>query len=226
MSAPSLGLTERYVKRSPRDVPLLIPYCERAIAATALAAAAPVLIGVLAAVRALSGRSPLIAHKRIGLGGEPFWMFKVRTMWGARSNGGAGDSSNAWIEYLEQPWVPIEKQTPDPRVTIRFAAWCRRYSLDELPQLLHVLRGQMRLVGPRPLTREELDGYYGPQASAEVLSVRPGITGLWQVIGRNKLTYPQRRRLDLFFVRKASLALWTRILLRTPGRVLGGHNAW
>src|SRR6476646_392522 len=155
MSAPSLGLTERYLKRSPRDVSLLLPFSERAIAAAALAASAPVLICVLATVRVLSGRSPLIAHKRIGLGGEPFWMFKVRTMWGATgtSKRVVGESSNTWIEYLEQPWVPLEKQTPDPRVTSRFAAWCRRFSLDELPQLLHVLSGRMRLVGPRPLTR-------------------------------------------------------------------------
>ena len=82
----------------------------------------------------------------------------------------------------------------------------------------------MRLVGPRPITREEWDSYYGACA-AEVLSVRPGMTGLWQVLGRNRLTYAQRRRLDLFYARHRSPLLDLRLLLRTPGTVFSGRNA-
>ena len=93
------------------------------------------------------------------------------------------------------------------------------------PQLLHVVSGKMRLVGPRPLTQCELDLYYG-DAAWEVLGARPGITGLWQVMGRNHLTYPQRRRLDLFFVRRMSLRLYWRVLLRTPWCVLSGAGVW
>jgi lipopolysaccharide/colanic/teichoic acid biosynthesis glycosyltransferase len=130
-----------------------------------------------------------------------------------------------WIEYLSETEVPVIKGAPDPRVTSRLAAFCRRFSVDDLPQLLQVVTGKLSLVGPRPLTPAELEAYYGSH-SAEVLSVRPGLTGLWQVMGRNRLTYPQRRRLDLFFVRKRGLGLYLRILLRTPARVLSGRDAW
>ena len=98
-------------------------------------------------------------------------------------------------------------------------------SLDEMPQLVHVIRGEMSLVGPRPITRAELDAYYG-NAAAEVLSLRPGITGLWQVMGRNRLTYAQRRRLDLWLVRRASPRLFFAILARTVPRVLSGRGAY
>jgi exopolysaccharide production protein ExoY len=173
------------------------------------------------AVRALSGRSPLIAHRRLGLNGEPFWILKLRTMWDKSSS----QTSAGWIEYLQNTGVPVVKGAPDPRVTSRLAAFCRRYSVDELPQLLQVVTGRLRLVGPRPLTPPEWDAYYGADCR-EVLSVHPGLTGLWQVMGRNRLTYAQRRRLDLFFVRKYGIGLYLRILLRTPGRVLGGRDAW
>jgi len=156
----------------------------------------------------------------MGLNGEPFRILKLRTMWDSRPQG-----STRWIEYLEDTNVPTIKGVPDPRVTSRLAAFCRRYSVDELPQLLQVVTGRMSLVGPRPLTLAELDTYYGTDCS-ELLSVRPGLTGLWQVMGRNRLTYPQRRRLDLFFVRKGGFGLYLRILLRTPARVLSGRDAW
>jgi lipopolysaccharide/colanic/teichoic acid biosynthesis glycosyltransferase len=117
------------------------------------------------------------------------------------------------------------KPADDPRVTSRFARICRRFSIDELPQLMHVVSGTMALVGPRPLTREELDRHYGTDAP-EVLSVRPGLTGLWQVLGRSRLTYPQRRRLDLFLVRHDSVALRISILVRTAVQVPAGKDAW
>lgn len=107
----------------------------------------------------------------------------------------------------------------------RFARFCRRHSLDELPQLLHVMRGEMSLVGPRPLTAGEIRSQYGTDA-AEILSLKPGISGLWQISGRNRLTYEQRRRLDLEFVRNRSLRMYTRILLRTVPEVWGGGNTW
>lgn len=173
------------------------------------------------AVRMLSKRSPLIAHRRLGLNGEPFWILKLRTMW----DQGPNPQTGGWVEYLADTEVPVLKGAPDPRVTSRLAELCRRYSVDELPQLLQVVSGKLSLVGPRPLTQPELDSYYGADSS-EVLAVRPGLTGLWQVMGRNRLTYAQRRRLDLFLVRKCSLGLYLRILLRTPWRVLSGRDAW
>ena len=113
----------------------------------------------------------------------------------------------------------------DPRVTSRFARWCRRHSLDELPQLFHVVRGEMSFVGPRPITRAELDYYYGAVAP-EVLSARPGLAGLWQVRGRNHLTYAKRRRLDLFLVRRGTARLYLRIVGRTLWKVINGNGAY
>jgi lipopolysaccharide/colanic/teichoic acid biosynthesis glycosyltransferase len=125
---------------------------------------------------------------------------------------------------MEETEIPLVKTSADPRVTSRFAAFARRFSLDELPQLVHVIQGKMRLAGPRPLTSLELDEFYGDSA-AEILEVLPGITGLWQVMGRNRLTYKQRLRLDRFFVRRSGLGLYLWVLLRTPASVLRGNGA-
>ena len=224
MAAPSRSITGQALPLAPRArwAANLLSYAGRAAASSATLALSPALLILLVAVRILSGRSSLVAHRRIGWLGEPFWMLKIRTMWERQEPA----AFPGWIEYLDDSPVPIFKNEPDPRVTSRFAAFCRRYSLDELPQLVHVATGRMGLVGPRPLTRQELSTYYSPQAAAEVLSVRPGITGLWQVLGRNRLTYAQRRRLDLFLVRKGSIRLYLRILLATPLRVLSGRDAW
>jgi exopolysaccharide production protein ExoY len=220
---------------------------ERGVAVLILAAAAAPLSCVLLAVRVLSRRAPLVAHRRMGLNGEAFWVLKIRTMWTSASPGKSQATqqvracsadeqtcdqdrlSNAvyprpWIEYLTNTDVPDHKTADDPRVTSAFARFCRRYSIDEFPQLLHVLGGKMRLAGPRPLTSRELNVYYG-DAAAEVLSIPPGITGLWQVMGRSRLSYPQRRRLDLFFVRHSSWRLYLKVLLQTPLCVLTGRGA-
>ena len=117
------------------------------------------------------------------------------------------------------------KERTDPRVTSRVATLCRRYSIDELPQLWHVLKGEMALLGPRPLTASEIQTYYGP-AAVELLAVKPGLTGLWQTSGRSRLTYSQRRRLDLFMIRNWSAGLYLKILLRTIPAVLTGKDAW
>jgi exopolysaccharide production protein ExoY len=196
-----------------------LAWLERAAAVVALAAAAPVLIAAMGVVRLLSGRSPLVAHLRVGLRGKPFWVMKLRTMW----DGAPGP--RGWVELLRDPEVPAVKDGPDPRVTSRFAAFCRRHSIDELPQLWHVIEGRMRLVGPRPMTRLEVAEYYGT-AAAELLSVPPGLTGLWQVMGRNRLSYAQRKRLDLFLVRRCSWALYARVLARTILEVIAPKHAW
>ena len=107
----------------------------------------------------------------------------------------------------------------------RFASFCRRHSIDELPQLWHVVTGEMSLVGPRPMTRVELRRYYGDDAE-EILRVKPGLAGLWQVSGRNRLSYAERRRLDLQLVRERSPRVYFSVLLRTIPEVLHGENAW
>lgn len=141
-------------------------------------------------------------------------------MWGK----GCGPVGRFAIENVSGP-VPASKGSIDARVSSRFAAFCRRHSLDELPQLYHVIRGEMSFVGPRPITSEELNEHYG-QAAYEVLSVRPGLTGLWQVMGRSKLSYAKRKRLDLLLVRRASRSLYFRILLCSVPRVLTGRDAY
>jgi len=193
---------------------------ERCVAAAAIAVLSLPVACVLLAVRVLSGESPLVAHRRVGLNGKPLWVLKIRTMWTRDSKAG---HSKGWIEYLRETTVPVVKRGRDPRVTSSFASMCRRLSIDELPQLVHIVRGEMRLAGPRPLTQHELDLYYG-ETAAELLSVPPGITGLWQIMGRNDLTYSQRRRLDLFFVRRRSARLYWLVLLRTPACVLRGRG--
>jgi lipopolysaccharide/colanic/teichoic acid biosynthesis glycosyltransferase len=146
-------------------------------------------------------------------------MLKFRTMWGK-------DCPGQYISLVEDvaDAIPASKQFNDPRVVSRFAALCRRYSLDEIPQLYHVVRGQMSFVGPRPITREELDKYYRAH-EAEVLSLRPGITGLWQVLGRSRLSYARRMRLDVILARRASPYLYFQIVLRTVPKVVRGYDA-
>jgi lipopolysaccharide/colanic/teichoic acid biosynthesis glycosyltransferase len=195
---------------------------ERFAATLALLACAPLIASAAIAVRVLSGRSPFVAHRRVGLDGAQFWMLKLRTMWGDSERCASGAFL---VEHLSGTSVPQVKRLGDHRVTNVFALMLRKYSIDELPQLLHVITGKMALVGPRPLTRSELDTHYG-DAAREILRVRPGMTGLWQVLGRNRLTYTQRRRLDLFFVHNSSARLYATILLRTPGRVLTARDAF
>jgi exopolysaccharide production protein ExoY len=186
-----------------------------------LAGFLPVVSIAALVILALSRRSPLIAHLRVGQFGRPLWTYKLRTMWPAACPG------EPWrrVEYLVDEQGPENKTAGDARVTSAFARFCRRFSIDELPQLWNVVRGEMSIVGPRPLTRSELDLHYGADA-VEVLEAKPGITGLWQVEGRNRLTYAERRERDLYLVRHRCWKLYLRILLRTGPTVLGGENGW
>jgi len=193
---------------------------ERIAAAFALLALSPVAVAIAIAIAALSRRGPLVRHARVGWRGAPLGMLKFRTMWGDRDPAGPLFT----VEDVAG-WVPPSKLTGDSRVNSSFAAFCRRYSLDEFPQLYHVVRGEMSLVGPRPITRAELQCHYGDCAD-EVLSVRPGLTGLWQTRGRSRLSYARRRRLDRFFVRRASVGLYLRILLRSVSTVISGDGAY
>jgi lipopolysaccharide/colanic/teichoic acid biosynthesis glycosyltransferase len=126
-------------------------------------------------------------------------------------------------EELKAEWIQNHKLKDDPRITA-IGRFLRRTSLDELPQLWNVLRGDMSLVGPRPIVREELLRY-GRSASV-YLAVKPGITGLWQTTGRNNTDYRRRVAMDVYYVRNQSLWLDAYILLRTTGVVLGGTGAY
>ena len=168
----------------------------------------------------LSRRSPLVRHRRVGWKGEELRVLKFRTMWST----GTGSGPRFAIEDLPE-MDHFVKTENDDRVAGRFAAWCRRYSLDEIPQLAHIICGKMSFVGPRPITRAELNLHYR-DCAAEVLALRPGLTGLWQVMGRNRLSYAQRRRLDLWLVRRASPRLLLALLIKTLPRVLRGEGAY
>jgi exopolysaccharide production protein ExoY len=192
---------------------------EPCVAALALMVTTPALVAVAAIIAVLARRTPLVRHRRVGWRGAELPVLKFRTMW---------EPNQPWaplfaIEDVSNA-IPVTKNGEDDRITSRFAAWCRKHSIDELPQLYHVMRGEMSFVGPRPITRAELDEYYGPSAEA-VLSLRPGLTGLWQLMGRSRLTYSKRKRLDLRLVRCASPRLYFRILFRSVPRVLLGHDA-
>jgi exopolysaccharide production protein ExoY len=194
---------------------------ERLVAAGLLVLSSPILVLAAVILASISRRSPLVAHQRVGQGGRAIWVLKLRTMWT-----GVEERRSVLIHRLSPSEAPV--LTPKQkhlRVTSRFAAFCRRYSIDEIPQLWNVICGDMALVGPRPMTQTELDIYYGTDG-ARVIAATPGITGLWQISGRSRLTYKQRRRLDLFLLRNWSLPLYARILFVTIPRVLVGKDAW
>jgi lipopolysaccharide/colanic/teichoic acid biosynthesis glycosyltransferase len=178
------------------------------------------LMAVLMAIVARDGGAPLFAHNRIGRGGRTFRCLKIRTM--------VLDAETRLQELLEQDpdlaaeWARDQKLAVDPRVT-RFGHFLRRTSLDELPQLINVVRGEMSLVGPRPVTAPEVDRY-GPGAEA-YLSVRPGLTGPWQVEGRNDIAFSERVLIDQAYARQISflrdlkiVLLTTRVVLAAGGR--------
>jgi exopolysaccharide production protein ExoY len=223
MSATCLAPVRQIIRTS--DTPrwfVLVHATERVAAGAVLLLLAPFLIALALLIWAISWRPPLVAHLRVGQDGRPLWVLKFRTMWGRGWGGGLRNLR--LVEYITERACPA-KSAADPRVTSRFAQFLRRHSIDELPQLIHVARGQMSLVGPRPITAVELQEHYGEYA-AEILAARPGLTGLWQIMGRNRLSYRQRLRLDLFLVRHCRARLYLRVFLRSIPRVLSGKDAW
>jgi exopolysaccharide production protein ExoY len=205
-----------------RPACLLPAFAERAAGCLLLALAAPAIGASAIAIAVLSKRSPFIAHLRVAKDGRPFWMLKLRTMWTTEKN---TPVSATWMERVVTNPEEDDKDPSDPRVSSWFASFCRRHSIDELPQLWHVARGEMSLVGPRPLTRPEIDRYYADSA-AELLSVKPGLTGLWQVYGRSAIRFPHRAAMDLELVRGLTGRMYLKILARTIPAILRGNGAW
>jgi exopolysaccharide production protein ExoY len=189
--------------------------------AIVLAAVFSPLILAIALLMRREGGSIIYKHRRIGRDGRAFECLKFRTM--------VPNADQVLRELLESnpaikaEWVRDHKLRCDPRVT-RLGRFLRRTSLDELPQLWNVMRGEMSLVGPRPVVREELLRY-GRNVRA-YLSAKPGITGLWQVKGRNDTDYRRRVVLDTYYVRNQCLLLDLYILLKTTRVVLGGSGAY
>lgn len=185
------------------------------IAILAIAFTAPLLLAVLAAVKAADRGPALFGHLRVGRDGRAFQCFKFRTMVldaDAKLARLLATDPAAWAE-----WAQSQKLRRDPRIT-PIGVFLRRSSLDELPQLFNVLRGDMSIVGPRPIVAEEVARY--GHRFAWYCKVRPGITGYWQVSGRNDTTYRRRVAMDTLYAKNKSLAWDIKIVAQTAPVVL------
>jgi len=177
------------------------------ISALALLLSAPLLLAAMAAIRLESPGRAIYRQRRVGKDGRPFDVLKLRTMVDGAEHMGAGLAVNAG----------------DSRIT-RVGGLLRRASLDELPNLVNVLRGDMSLIGPRPTLPAQVEHYTTRQRRR--LAVKPGLTGWAQVNGRAALPWPERIELDLYYIEHRSLALDLKILSRTPAMVLGGGGLY
>jgi Undecaprenyl-phosphate galactose phosphotransferase WbaP len=177
---------------------------------------------VIAGLVKLSSRGPVFyGHRRLGLDGKPFNALKFRSMVADADK--KLESLLASDPKLKQEWETSQKLKDDPRVT-KVGRLLRRTSFDEFPQLLNILKGEMSLVGPRPVTESEIEKYgenYG-----RVFSVKPGLTGLWQVSGRSDTDYTERVSYDTYYLQSWSVWLDLWILYRTPGAILKGRGAY
>ncbi len=177
------------------------------VAAAALVVASPVLLAAVAAIRLETPGHPIYRQRRIGTDGRPFDMLKLRTMVSGAESMGSGLAVNEG----------------DPRIT-RVGAFLRRFSIDELPNLVNVLRGDMAIVGPRPTVQVQVQQYTERQRGR--LAVKPGLTGWAQVNGRAKLRWDERIELDLWYIEHRSWRLDLEILLRTVRIIVAGEGIY
>jgi lipopolysaccharide/colanic/teichoic acid biosynthesis glycosyltransferase len=178
-----------------------------AVAGLALLVSSPVLLVVIVAIRIESEGSPIYRQRRIGRDGEPFEMLKLRTMVSGAEHQGAGMAVNYG----------------DPRIT-RVGHVLRRLSIDELPNLVNVLRGEMSIVGPRPTIQAQVDQY--TEAQRRRLEVKPGITGWAQINGRASLPWHERIELDIWYVDHRTLRLDLAILWKTMRLLVSGEGLY
>ncbi|HET9068496.1 MAG TPA: sugar transferase [Amaricoccus sp.] len=191
------------------------------LATLGLPVATPLMLLIALAIRLAHGGPAIYRHRRVGRGGVAFDCLKFRTM--GRDADRALALLLACSPAARAEWEATRKLRNDPRVLGRLGRFLRRTSLDELPQLWNVLRGEMSLVGPRPVVDEELAHYAGQRRW--YLAVRPGLTGPWQVGGRSDTSYAARVRLDVDYARNPSLRRDLRILLATLRVFATGRGA-
>jgi lipopolysaccharide/colanic/teichoic acid biosynthesis glycosyltransferase len=177
------------------------------VASTALVLTAPLQLAALVLIRVETHGSPIYRQRRVGKDGEPFEMLKLRTMVSGAENVGAGLAVNYG----------------DPRIT-RTGRLLRRFSIDELPNLINVLQGEMSIVGPRPTIQVQVDQYTDRQRRR--LDVKPGLTGWAQVNGRASLPWHERIELDLWYVQNRSFALDMRIIAMTVRMLVTGSGLY
>jgi lipopolysaccharide/colanic/teichoic acid biosynthesis glycosyltransferase len=181
----------------------------------------PLMVVIALAIFTDGGGPVLFAHRRVGQGGSSFPCYKFRSM--------VPDAA-AVLEHLlatdpcaRREWKRDHKLRQDPRVT-RLGAFLRKTSLDELPQFLNVLAGHMSIVGPRPIVHEEVERY--GRYFAAYCAQRPGLTGLWQISGRNNTSYRRRVAIDTVYSRSRSLKLYLYILAMTPYAVVNSRGCY
>ncbi len=183
---------------------------------------APLFICIAIAIRIFSKGKVVYAHERIGRGGKPFRCYKFRTMY--------ADADQKLRELLEhspdkrKEWETFHKLKDDPRVT-PIGKFLRSSSLDEFPQFWNVLKGELSVVGPRPVVRTELINHY-QQRAHKILSLRPGITGLWQIAGRSDTSYETRMLLDEKYIDERSFLVDLKIISKTIPSILSSKGAY
>lgn len=161
-------------------------------------------------------------HQRVGRGGKKFYCLKFRTMY--------KDADEKLIEILKNDhekkleWEQTHKLKIDPRIT-PIGKFLRKTSLDELPQFWNVIKGDLSVVGPRPVVQEELTKFFGEKAE-KILSVRPGITGMWQVSGRNDISYKKRIKLDEIYIDHRTMLLDIKLIAKTIPLVIFSRGAY
>lgn len=182
----------------------------------------PLLI-IIAVIIKCSSKGPIVyAHERVGLGGKVFRCYKFRTMY-ADADQRLKDLLSS-SPALKAEWETKFKLKNDPRV-MPIGAFLRKTSLDELPQFWNVLRGDLSVVGPRPVVKEEIDKHFGSKAP-KLLSVRPGLTGLWQVSGRSDTSYARRLALDEHYIDHHSLWLDIKLIAKTIPAMIFSRGAY
>ena len=188
------------------------------ISAVFLLGAAPLLVTVVLLIKLDSPGPVFFQQERVGLNRRRFKLFKFRTMTDR------ADELQPGLEHLNEADGPVFKIKEDPRIT-RIGKFLRRFSIDELPQLLNVLKGDMSLVGPRPLPVRDVERIHA-QWHKRCFSMKPGLTCLWQVSGRSEVSFDDWVTMDLKYIDKWSLALDAKILLQTVPVVLKGSGAY
>ena len=178
---------------------------------------------LIALIIKLSSKGDIIFHQvRVGKGGVPFKCYKFRTMY--------SDAEMRLQEILKEnplmqlEWNTFYKLKNDPRIT-QVGSILRKTSLDELPQFWNVLKGDISVIGPRPVTEDEIFKYYGEKAK-KILSIRPGITGLWQISGRSKVSYEKRVELDERYLNDRTFFLDLKILAKTLPSMISKRGAY
>jgi exopolysaccharide biosynthesis polyprenyl glycosylphosphotransferase len=216
---PAAGLPLVYMDHPEfNGIPRVLKACfDRAFAFTALFLLSPLMAAIAVMIKVHDRGPVLFSQVRVGVDGRPFQIYKFRTM--------VADAEALKARLVEQNETGgvLFKIRDDPRITT-VGAWLRRWSLDELPQLLNVLRGDMSLVGPRPALPDEADRYHTHVRRR--LAVRPGITGLWQVNGRSDLPWEEAVRLDLRYVENWTFMLDLQILWKTWSAIGTGTGAY